>query len=388
MTSIEVMHDDHHDHDSDVDIFPQSKKGMDFSAESTVEAQKTPEEIEREHLYEMGKERVFNYIEPLRKKVKKLTQSVKEVENTDEYEYTKRLADLRLAESSLNGIEKFEHKLWGDSVDAYLESRRTMGADVKSIRTRADIEHFFEEWGALPAASDLERPFVHKDVVLDFVDTVSDLSEEEANKRAEELFSNPTVRETMLSFRMPEEGIYERGMAVTDGSLEEDETEYVFQDKENAERNLEPEEIPSTPEVSTYDRLVEEENKLIEAKHVIASKAFRFAPFLMKFTKKGKEQLKLLQEVGLDKKKIGRSGGNLEIARALRLKAIREKLSHMDEQSKMAFSHSDQLRENIVKRPKSGRTIEQIKEDAILDHEIKTKDTRRRNVSNIKKKYT
>ena len=399
-------------------------------------------EIEQEKIdeyvdYEVAHSQISGYIEPLKKKVKELTIAVKEVEDTDENEYNKRLEQLRKRETLLANVTKFETKLWGNNPKEHISSVKELHTEIRNVKNPDDVLSFFDRWGALPGANRVDRPIADKEKVKEFFDAASNLEPEEYHEAVKQMFANIELQKAVQKFvpilpreSAPEvadvdsiEGIKEvqndkeKKPRVWNRAIKEEALERAnrlsedgYQEKMRSSREAiaQAEQKRNEPEVLRYEaevhaaeqglytvrseieeavrNIAEQENALIEAKDIISSKTFRYAPFLMKFTKKGREQLALLKTAGLDKRVVGASGGNLELARALRLKAVKEKYAVMQNEVDRAFA--DNLERRKLSEEKERATAQIMPDDRTEYNEdqknLKQKNTRKKSEKNFK----
>ena len=134
--------------------------------------------------------------------------------------------------------------------------------------------------------------------------------------------------------------------------------------------------------------LHQEEVDLTNAKPILQSKLFRFAPFLMNLTKSGREKLSVIKRLGLDTKAVGSGNKNIELARAFRLKAVREKEASMQGQVEQRFADNLDRREWSKDREFYDRLhpFTQSSAESIRDKQrLERGDTRLKNVSSMRR---
>ncbi len=287
-------------------------------------------------------------------------------------------------EQIVHAGRKFETNLWGNNPTEQKANARKMFVDIKSIATCADVLNFFDSWGALPGKDSQAKPQTDRGAVEHFLQEMHSLSPEERESQSIALFPQEGMRKMVLGIKVapkaesapevlletsnpkspwaPKERVtlldkkhqadsQIAGLRKEIQELEVSPNKYpVSQDVlidalEQKLRSAEREKIQVNSEIKNeiYATL-DKRNSLKEAREVINSKLFQYAPFLMRFTKKGREQLEVLKNAGLDKSAIGASNGNISLALALRLKSLREEAAVLVERVNTSFLHDAEAR--------------------------------------------
>jgi len=135
-------------------------------------------------------------------------------------------------------------------------------------------------------------------------------------------------------------------------------------------------------------QLKEQEDALIQAKEVISSKLFEYAPFLMRFTKKGREGIAILKKAGLDIGTRGSTVATVEMARAFKLKSLRERESVKNPETPRFAHDLDARKQSVTKAKELDMQIPITSawgERAQDIEELSQKITKRKHAKNIKK---
>ncbi len=285
-------------------------------------------------------------------------------------------------------VAMYERKLWGSSPEEHLEGKGKLLEDIALIKDPVDVLALFDRWGALPGANTVDRPVINRDSVASFLSKIQEQSDvpQALIERAQKLFPNKRLREKVLQFtkqrdheveaRISEPEVPFRELSPDVWDEEDEETPLPSQEEVERAKKIraweENQIISETAEkpVDSYtevpvktERLVakvidtekeirelkDREQSLLEAQSIIESPLFKYTPFLMRFTKKGREDLAKVKNAGFTLSTTGASPETLEMARALKLKSIRERLAQLNG-STQAFAHNLSSREKSVKK--------------------------------------
>lgn len=373
--------------------------------------------------YEENQSRGFEHVATIDNQIKILEDSLPLLKAQKDYSkedldvYQTQKHDLEVKIAMRDRVNQFETKLWGNSPAEYMMGRQDLLSDIVSVESPNDISSFFKKWGALPGASTVDAPVVNEIAVSYFIKHIDDYTEHDAQAHAEKLIPHKRLREKILTFKAPAVQSVEESAALEIDYEETDQLERMRQaspDVWDEKRDIPAsrKRIPNLQQVSqnaietsfparnesnarqtfsveeTEMRLKEQEEALIQAKEVIGSKLFEYAPFLMKFTKKGREGLAILKKAGLDAGSRGSTIATVEMARALKLKSIREREAVKNPEIPR-FAHDLDARKQSVEQandqdmqfpviPASG---ERIRDNEDLSNKV----TKRKHVKNIQK---
>lgn len=288
---------------------------------------------------------------------------------------------LNKRKATYESVSKFENALWGDTPQDLFRNSEVLWADINNCESRKDLLSLFDTWGALPGVDYTQKPVTNKEEVERFLSTMDGKSKEELTEEASRLFENVHLRNLVLE--LPEREMEAQNAEKQAESSRIEEIKARLRKGAHFSREAVPQHVEKE-----LDSLHREEQDLTEAKPILQSKMFRFAPFLMNLTQSGREKLSLLKRVGLDKKSVGASNKNLEFARVFRLKAVREKEASMqgavgqrfaDDLKRRRWSEDREFYDST--HPYTAQSAESIRDKQDLERG----DTRRKNTRNIER---
>ena len=130
--------------------------------------------------------------------------------------------------------------------------------------------------------------------------------------------------------------------------------------------------------------LEHQEKSLEKAENILKSVSFKFSPFLMKLTSEGRKKLQILKDAGLNFNSSGAVFPTIEIARALKLKGVKEEKMKMLGMVDKNFLHDEVKRNFAESAPNIKGTAEQIKADVERrKKDEKTRDRKRKSLADI-----
>ena len=412
-------------HEKEKEEIVDMKKEHDVLMRHHEQKLSTAERLQYEENQRVGFQHVFK----LDNQIKALEESLPLLEARKEYSgedldiFQTEKHDLEVKLAMRDKVNQFETKLWGNSPAEYMTGRQELLSDIASVEKPDDISNMFKKWGALPGANTLDAPVVNETAVSYFIKHINDYSDHDAHAHAEKLLPHKRLREKILAFK----SIPKQALEVT----------VVSESMHNAPEEADPlakireaspdvwdekRDIPSPrqripglpqtiqtvveiPPVSVFEsqrkplitveelelQLKEQEEALLQAKEVIGSKLFEYAPFLMKFTKKGREGLAILKKAGIDIGTRGATVASIEMARSFKLKSLRDREAMKNEETPR-FAHDLVARKQSVE--KAEQSDMQIPITSAMGERIRDiKDqremiTKRKHVKNIQKVLT
>lgn len=409
----------------------------------SVDSQVDPEREQALRDFERNREQAFSHAFVFDEDIRNLEAEVAAYEDGMDKDpekkkrYEEQVHFLERQREKQQAVARYERMLWGATPEEHLEGKSKLLEDIALIKDPVDVLALFDRWGALPGANTVDRPVINRDAIASFITKIQEGNDvPDLDARAQKLFPNKRLREKVLQFvkRDPEveariaeaevpfryapdvydeegeseeDGVileptvpYEAGVSgVWDGEdegaplpsdVEIDRVKNIQAwEKSQAIEQESPQEI-NTETVDAEKEIRElkgREQALLEAQTIIDSPMFKYAPFLMRFTKSGRENLAKVRSAGFTLSTAGASPETLEMARALKLKSIRERLAQLSGGTQ-AFAHDLPKREQSVRDASEidyRRTNETHRERAVDTANLKSGDTRRENVKRIKR---